>query len=68
MNVQGTIYAAGANINLTGNGGTDINGNPLDAMGSEMVADSITATGNGSFSVGNSSNNGTPTYDIRLVE
>ncbi|HZU36173.1 MAG TPA: pilus assembly protein TadG-related protein [Gemmataceae bacterium] len=67
-NVQGTIYAADANINLRGGGGLDANGNPLDSLASQVIADSISITGNGSFSVGGSNSNSTPTYDIRLVE
>jgi hypothetical protein len=60
MNLSGTIYAAGANIDLTANGGSN-------TIGSQIVADSMTVTGNGSVNV-NSNNNGNPAKDVRIVE
>jgi hypothetical protein len=60
MNLTGTIYAAGANINLTANGSANV-------IGSRIIADSMTVTGNGSVNV-NYSGNGSPLRDTRIVE
>jgi hypothetical protein len=60
MNLTGSIYAAGATVNLTGNGGTN-------EIGSQIVADSMTVTGNGSINV-NYNANLSPAKDVRIVE
>jgi len=53
-NITGTIYAAGAAVDLTGNTNTQI--------GSQYIASSIDVTGNSSFSVGAA---GAPVAQIR---
>jgi hypothetical protein len=60
MNLTGTIYAAGANIDLTANGGSN-------TVGSQIIADSMTVTGNGSVNV---NRNAGPNRDedVRIVE
>jgi hypothetical protein len=60
MNLSGTIYAAGANIGLTANGGSN-------TIGSQIIADSMSVTGNGSVNVDRSAL-GAAGKDIRLVE
>jgi hypothetical protein len=60
MNLTGTIYAAGANIDLTANGGSNV-------IGSQIIADSMTVTGNGSVNV-NYDTSSSPGKDVRLVE
>jgi Flp pilus assembly protein TadG len=60
MNLTGTIYAAGATVELTGNGGSNV-------MGSQIIADSMTVTGNGSVSVNYDPTSG-PAKDVRIVE
>jgi hypothetical protein len=60
MNLTGTIYAAGANIDLTANGGAN-------SIGSQIIADSMTVTGNGSVNV-NYNGSGSPVRDTRIVE
>jgi hypothetical protein len=51
MDITGTIYAAYARLNLTGNGGVDASGNPLDTIGSLLIADSLQISGNGTFKI-----------------
>jgi hypothetical protein len=60
MNLTGTVYAAGATVTLTGNGGSNV-------MGSQIIADSMTVTGNGAINV-NYDATLTPSKDIRIVE
>ncbi len=60
MNLTGTIYAAGANVDLTGNGGANV-------VGSQIIADSMTVTGNGPVNV-NYPASGSPVRDTRIVE
>jgi hypothetical protein len=60
MNLTGTVYAAGANVDLTANGAANV-------MGSRIIADSLTVTGNGSVNV-NDPGNGSPARDTRIVE
>jgi hypothetical protein len=49
--ITGIIYAATATLNLTGNGGLDAQGNPLDTIGSELIADKLVVSGNGRIRV-----------------
>jgi hypothetical protein len=51
MNIIGTIYAAHAPLNITANGGVDASGNPLDTIGSLLIADSLKISGNGTFKI-----------------
>lgn len=53
--IIGIFYAAGATLNLTGNGGLDAQGNALDTIGSEYVIDDLTISGNGSVRIGSGS-------------
>jgi hypothetical protein len=60
MNLTGTIYAAGGNLNLTSNGSSN-------TIGSQIITDSLTVTGNGSVNV-NYPSSGSPARDTRSVE
>jgi Putative Flp pilus-assembly TadE/G-like len=60
MNLTGTIYSAGANVDLTGNGSSNV-------IGSQIIADSMTVTGNGSVNVSYTAS-GLPVRDTRIVE
>jgi hypothetical protein len=60
MNLTGSIYAAAAEIDLTGNGSSDV-------FGSQIIANNMTVTGNGSVNVSYNSNSN-PGKDIRIVE
>jgi len=60
MNLTGTIYSAGAEIDVTGNGGTDV-------VGSQIIANNMTVTGNGSVNVSYSLSI-SPVRDTRIVE
>jgi hypothetical protein len=60
MNLTGTIYAAGGELDLTGNGSSN-------TMGSQIIANNMTVTGNGSVNV-NYTASGSPARDTRIVE
>jgi Flp pilus assembly protein TadG len=60
MNLTGTIYSARAEIDVTGNGGTNV-------VGSQIIANNMTVTGNGSVNVSYDSG-GSPIRDTRIVE
>jgi hypothetical protein len=60
MNLTGTIYSAGAEIDLTGNGSADV-------FGSQIIANNMKVTGNGSVNV-DYSPSGSPVRDTRIVE
>jgi hypothetical protein len=49
--ISGTIYAAKATLSITGNGGLDSKGNPLDQIGSLLLVADLSISGNGSFRV-----------------
>jgi VCBS repeat-containing protein len=49
--IEGIIYAARATVTLTGNGGLDARGNPVDVIGSQLVCYDLRVTGNGSFAI-----------------
>jgi hypothetical protein len=51
MDITGIIYAAHALLNIIGNGGGNASGNPLDTIGSLLVADSPNVSGNGTFRI-----------------
>jgi hypothetical protein len=51
LDITGIIYAAHAQLNITGNGGVDASGNPLDTIGSLLIADSLNISGNGTFKI-----------------
>jgi hypothetical protein len=57
--IKGTIYAAGATISLQGNGGN---------LGSEIVANQVSAGGNGTISVAYDQNAVAKTRVLNLVE
>ena len=52
LTITGTVYAPLAPLFITGNGGTDQQGSPLDIFGSLLIADDMTITGNGSIRAG----------------
>jgi len=58
MNVTGAIYSAGAEVDLTGNGAVNV-----DVVGSQIIANNMKVTGNGSVQV-----NGSSVRDTRIVE
>lgn len=60
MNLTGTIYSAGAEIDVTGNGGTYV-------VGSQIIANNMQVTGNGPVNV-NYNPNGSTVRDTRIVE
>jgi hypothetical protein len=49
--IAGALYAARATLNITGNGGVDGHGNPLDLIGALLLVADLNVTGNGSFRV-----------------
>ncbi len=51
--IGGTLYAAGAVVNVTGNGGLNAQGNPLDSIGSRVIAYDLKVSGNGAVAIGN---------------
>lgn len=59
MSITGTIYAAGARLTLSGGG---------NSMSSQIIADDLTTTGNGTINVPWSAANVARPRDIRLVE
>jgi hypothetical protein len=64
LNITGTIYAAGANVTAKGNGTTDV-------FGSQIIADSMSLTGNGTVNVNfdTAGASGVPnTRNLTLVE
>ncbi len=60
LNVSGTIYDAKSEIDVTGNGGTNV-------TGSQIIANNMKVTGNGPVNV-NYNANGSPLRDTRIVE
>jgi hypothetical protein len=50
--ITGTIYAAGAVINVTGNGGVNAQGYPIDSLATEVIAYDMRLSGNGLIAVG----------------
>ena len=59
-NITGTIYAAGAQVSITGNTNTQI--------GSQYISSTLNVTGNSSFNVGGSGAPVAQTRDFGLVE
>src|SRR5262249_39694361 len=51
MTVTGTIYAARAAVTVTGNGGVDGQGIPLDTVGSDYIVADLVVSGNGSLRI-----------------
>jgi hypothetical protein len=49
LNIAGAIYAAHATLDITGNGGLDDQGNPLDSVGLALIVYDLKISGNGSF-------------------
>lgn len=60
MSISGTFYAAGARLNINGNG--------TSYIGSQYISADLTTTGNGTINVPWSSANVARPRDIRLVE
>jgi hypothetical protein len=60
LDLEGTIYAAGAEVDLTGNGGTNV-------MGAQIIANNMKVTGNGAVNV-DYTKNARPARDTRIVE
>jgi hypothetical protein len=60
MNLTGTIYSPKAEVDLTGNGGTDV-------MGSQIIVKNMKVSGNGVVNV-NYPAIGSPVRDTRIVE
>jgi hypothetical protein len=63
LSITGTIYAPGANLTAIGNGNTDV-------FGSQIIARSLTTSGNGTVNVDFDSNPNAvpPTRKLGLVE
>jgi len=67
IDIQGTLYAAKANLSITGKGGGDDEGSG-NTVGSQDILDSLTVSKHGSMQVGSSGGSSGSKYDIRLVE
>lgn len=61
MNMTGIVYAKSAQVQLSGNGSTDV-------IGGGFVAHSMQISGNGTFSVGVGANSGGLGGSVFLVE
>ncbi|HLN33060.1 MAG TPA: hypothetical protein VK395_35345 [Gemmataceae bacterium] len=67
LNIKGTIYTPGGTVAVTANNrDTSSGGVPKDAIGSQIITNSISVAGAGSFSVAGGS--GTPVRLIQLLE
>src|SRR5207237_4288962 len=51
LTITGVLYAAGATLNVTGNGGLDAQGRPLDTAGSEYIVGDLNISGNGNIRI-----------------
>lgn len=49
--IVGAVYAARARVTLSGNGGVNGQGVPVDTLGSEFIVDDMRISGNGTFQV-----------------
>jgi hypothetical protein len=66
-NIGGTFYAAGATLNVQGNGGMLL-GNPIDNLGAQYVSADLTVGGNGAFNIDYQGGNPINLRTLELVE
>jgi hypothetical protein len=67
MNIGGTFYAAGATLNIVGNG-SFVDGVVADSIGAQYISKDLVVTGNGSFQLNYSGGNPINVRTIQLVE